>query len=119
MKTVKLLLKESVKNVGRVGDVVEVSDGYARNYLLPRNLALPVNEGNKRQIERERKIFETKEAEEKQQAEAVAAWLREAGESADRYHGRLKAAERHDIQERFMRGELTAIVATPVQPNNQ
>ena len=35
MATVKLLLKESIKNVGRVGDVVEVSPGYARNYLLP------------------------------------------------------------------------------------
>ena len=38
MASVKLLLKESIKNVGRVGDVVEVSPGYARNYLLPQDL---------------------------------------------------------------------------------
>ena len=38
MATIKLLLKESIKNVGRVGDVVDVSPGYARNYLIPNDL---------------------------------------------------------------------------------
>jgi large subunit ribosomal protein L9 len=68
----EVILREHVDNLGRRGDVVKVADGYARNYLLPRRLALAVTDANKRQIERERKIFETKEAEEKQQAEAVA-----------------------------------------------
>jgi large subunit ribosomal protein L9 len=68
----EVILREHVDNLGRRGDVVKVADGYARNYLLPRKLALAVTDANKRQIERERKIFETKEAEEKQQAEAVA-----------------------------------------------
>ena len=68
----EVILREHVDNLGRRGDVVKVADGYARNYLLPRKLALAVTEGNKRQIERERKIFEVKEAEEKQQAEALA-----------------------------------------------
>ena len=45
-------------------------------------------------------------------AEAVADLLQSHGIAADRYHGRLRAKERHDIQERFMRGELKAIVAT-------
>jgi large subunit ribosomal protein L9 len=54
---------------------VKVSDGYARNYLLPRKLALPATEGNKKHVERERKIMETREADEKGQAEAIAARL--------------------------------------------
>jgi ATP-dependent DNA helicase RecQ len=46
------------------------------------------------------------------QAEAVAALLQAAGERVARYHGRIKAAERHEVQERFMRGDLRVIVAT-------
>jgi large subunit ribosomal protein L9 len=68
----EVILREHVDNLGRRGDVVKVAEGYARNYLLPRKLALTVTEANKRQIERERKVAEAKDAEEKQQAEAVA-----------------------------------------------
>ena len=68
----EIILRQHVDNLGRRGDVVKVADGYARNYLLPRKLALAVTEANKRQIERERKIFDAREAEEKQQAEAFA-----------------------------------------------
>jgi large subunit ribosomal protein L9 len=68
-----VILRAHVDNLGRRGDIVEVSEGYARNYLLPRKLALPVNEGSKRQIEKERKLAEVREAEERGQAEALAA----------------------------------------------
>jgi large subunit ribosomal protein L9 len=68
----EVILREHIDNLGRRGDVVKVADGYARNYLLPRKMALAVTESNKRQIERERKIFDAREAEEKQQAEALA-----------------------------------------------
>jgi large subunit ribosomal protein L9 len=68
----EVILREHVDNLGRRGDVVKVAEGYARNYLLPRKLALTVTEANKRQIERERKVAEAKDAEDKQQAEAVA-----------------------------------------------
>ena len=44
----EVILREHVENLGRRGDVVKVAPGYARNFLLPRKLALPVNEGNKR-----------------------------------------------------------------------
>jgi large subunit ribosomal protein L9 len=71
----EVILREHIDNLGRRGDVVKVAAGYARNYLLPRKLALAVNEANKRQIERERKIAEVKEAEDKQQAEALSARL--------------------------------------------
>ena len=71
----EVILREHVDNLGRRGDVVRVAEGYARNFLLPRKLALPVTEHNKRQIERERKLAEARDMEEKAGAEAVAARL--------------------------------------------
>jgi large subunit ribosomal protein L9 len=70
-----VILREHVDNLGRRGEVVKVADGYARNYLLPRKLALLVTDGNKQQIERERGKFEAREQEEKKLAEAMAARL--------------------------------------------
>jgi large subunit ribosomal protein L9 len=71
----EVILREHVDNLGNRGEVVKVADGYARNYLLPRKLALPATEGNKKQIERERAKFEAKEADERKIAEALAARL--------------------------------------------
>ena len=71
----EVILREHVEHLGRRGDVVKVADGYARNYLLPRKLALVVNEGNRRQIEKERRLAEVREAHEKQAAESLAATL--------------------------------------------
>lgn len=71
----EVILREHVDNLGRRGDVVKVTPGYARNYLLPRKLALAVTENNKRQIEREKKLAEARDAEERGAAEAVAARL--------------------------------------------
>jgi large subunit ribosomal protein L9 len=68
----EVILREHIDNLGRRGDVVKVAAGYARNYLLPRKLALAVTENNRRQIERERKVAEVREMEEKSQAEALA-----------------------------------------------
>src|SRR5215468_2310517 len=71
----EVILRDHVEKLGKRGEIVKVSDGYARNYLLPRKLALPATEGNKRHVERERKIMESREAEEKSQAEAIASRL--------------------------------------------
>ncbi|OFW24059.1 MAG: 50S ribosomal protein L9 [Acidobacteria bacterium RIFCSPLOWO2_02_FULL_65_29] len=68
-----VILREHVDNLGQRGEIVKVADGYARNYLLPRKLALVATEGNKKQIERERVTVEARELEEKKVAEAVAA----------------------------------------------
>jgi len=68
----EVILREHVDNLGRRGEVVKVADGYARNFLLPRKLALPVTEGNRKVIERERVKFEAKEAEEQKVAQAIA-----------------------------------------------
>jgi large subunit ribosomal protein L9 len=96
----EVILREHVDNLGRRGEIVKVAAGYARNYLLPRKLALPATEGNKKHVERERKIMEAKEAQEKGQAEAVAARLallevsiaRRVGETEQLY-GSVTAAD--------------------------
>ncbi|MBM3778494.1 MAG: 50S ribosomal protein L9 [Acidimicrobiia bacterium] len=71
----EVVLRQHVDHLGRRGDVVKVADGYARNYLLPRKLALPATDGNRRHVERERRIMEAREAEERGRAEAIAAGL--------------------------------------------
>ena len=68
----EVILRDHVDNLGKRGDVVKVADGYARNYLLPRKLALEATEANKHWIARERKIAEAREGEERVAAEAVA-----------------------------------------------
>ncbi|OLC83129.1 MAG: 50S ribosomal protein L9 [Acidobacteria bacterium 13_1_40CM_4_65_8] len=68
----EVILREHVDNLGRRGEVVKVADGYARNYLLPRKLALLATEGNKKQIERERAKFDATEAEEQKVAGVIA-----------------------------------------------
>jgi large subunit ribosomal protein L9 len=69
----EVILREHIDNLGRRGEIVKVADGYARNYLLPRKLALLATEGNKQRIARERATFEAKETEERKIAEALAA----------------------------------------------
>ena len=71
----EVILREHVDNLGKRGEIVKVADGYARNYLLPRKLALLATAGNRKHVERERKIMETREAEEKSGAETIATRL--------------------------------------------
>jgi len=71
----EIILRQHVDNLGKRGEVVKVAAGYARNYLLPRKLALLATDGNKRHVERERKIVDAREADERSQAQAVAARL--------------------------------------------
>ena len=70
----KLILKENIKKIGNVGDIVEVNDGFARNFLLPKGKAVLYAKGNFKQIEylkkkdlekREKEKFEAKELAEK------------------------------------------------------
>src|SRR5262245_59274964 len=96
----EVILREHVDNLGRRGEVVKVADGYARNYLLPRKLALLATDGNKKQIERERAKFDAKEAAEKKTIEAIAERLagvevvikRKVGET-DALYGSVTAAD--------------------------
>jgi len=68
----EVILKEHIEKLGRRGEIVKVADGYARNYLLPRKLALLVTPGNKVQVERQRAKFEAREAEDRAAALRVA-----------------------------------------------
>ena len=69
----EVLLREDIEKLGRRGDVVKVAEGFGRNYLFPRGLALEVNESNKAMIAKERKAFEARLAKERAEWEAVAA----------------------------------------------
>lgn len=67
----ELLLKKNVDKLGRIGDVVKVKKGYARNYLLPRGLATYVSSANLKQIEKEKIKMELQLKEERELLQGV------------------------------------------------
>jgi large subunit ribosomal protein L9 len=69
---VELMLREDVEKLGKRGDVIKVAEGYGRNYLLPRGLAVPITDANKALIVRERKKHEAQLSKEKAESEALA-----------------------------------------------
>jgi len=71
--SIEVILREHVDHLGQRGEVVKVANGYARNFLFPRKLALAVTAENKRQIERERAKADAREAEEVKEAESLRA----------------------------------------------
>jgi large subunit ribosomal protein L9 len=93
MAHTKILLREDVDDLGARGEIVRVKAGYARNYLLPRKLAVEANAGNVKQIERERELLLKKAATERATADAQAAQMgnlvltfqRKAGEQGALY----------------------------------
>jgi large subunit ribosomal protein L9 len=80
----KLLLQESIKHVGRVGDIVEVSPGYARNYLLPQGLAVKPTPGNIKKIEARRQEILAQEKAQRQQHETTLAKLKDVEVTLER-----------------------------------
>ena len=73
----QVVLLERVSRLGQMGDVVNVKDGYARNFLLPQGKALRANKANLERFERERGQLETRNLERKNDAEAVDTKLKE------------------------------------------
>ncbi|MDP1570690.1 MAG: 50S ribosomal protein L9 [Vicinamibacterales bacterium] len=71
----EVILRDHVEHLGDRGEIVKVADGYARNYLLPRKLALPATPANKNWVARERKIAEARESEQRAAAQGVATRL--------------------------------------------
>ena len=71
----KVLLRRNVVNLGKIGEVVEVKDGFARNYLLPQHLAIAPTEGNLKRVEAEKEEYLKELARLKSQLEAKAAVL--------------------------------------------
>ena len=99
----KVILKNDVRNLGSYGDEVEVADGYGRNYLIPKGLALQATDQNKSVIEQKKKIILTRLEKDKTEAESIVNQLlaeeicfkRKAGES-DKIFGSVTS---HDIAE--------------------
>ncbi len=73
----RVILLDDVENLGQAGDVVEVKDGYARNYLIPRGLVQPATKGALKQIDQIRQAAEKRRARERGHAESIAAVLKE------------------------------------------
>ena len=71
-----VILNRDIKGTGKAGDVVKVSDGYARNMLIPRGWATEATEGNVRSLEKQKAIADEKKAEEKAAAQAQAEKIR-------------------------------------------
>ncbi len=71
----KVILRQNYEALGQVGDIVDVKDGYARNFLIPRNIAYAALAGNIRALEEEKKNLAKKTEQELQAAETLAAEL--------------------------------------------
>jgi len=69
----EVILRQAVENLGHPGDLVKVSAGFARNYLLPRGVAVAATEGNKKRIAQERARLEAAESARRLTAEEYAA----------------------------------------------
>ncbi|MBN2514444.1 MAG: 50S ribosomal protein L9 [Deltaproteobacteria bacterium] len=67
----KVILKENVETLGKTGDMVKVSDGYARNFLIPKGLAIEASKRNIKVLAHERKTIEQKAEKEKKNAEEL------------------------------------------------
>ena len=72
-----VILNRDVKGTGKAGDIVKVSDGYARNMLIPKGYAKEATEGNVRNLEKQKAIAAEKKAEEKAEAQALAEKINE------------------------------------------
>ncbi|MEO7647040.1 MAG: 50S ribosomal protein L9 [Gemmatimonadaceae bacterium] len=68
----EVILRQAVDNLGHTGDVVNVSAGFARNYLLPRGFAYEATAGNKKRMEQERERLEAAESSRREAAEEIA-----------------------------------------------
>ena len=73
----EVILRQAVDNLGHPGDVVDVSNGYARNYLLPRGVAFLATEGNKKRIAQEKARLEAAETDRRTVAQQLADTLAE------------------------------------------
>ncbi|MEK7250747.1 MAG: 50S ribosomal protein L9, partial [Bacteroidota bacterium] len=71
----KVILRKEHEKLGNIGDVVDVKDGYARNYLFPRNIAFPATKGAVAVLEEEKKQAERSLSKELKSSEKIAAEL--------------------------------------------
>jgi len=120
----RIVLRTDVEKVGRRGEVVKVADGYARNFLLPKKLALLATPGNMKRIDQERRVQEVHEAKEKQEAEALAARIaqlsctavRKVGEN-DVLYGSVTSGDVAELleKERFVVDKRKILLEEPIK----
>ena len=99
-----VILRENVENLGQTGDIVKVTDGYARNFLLPRKLVVAADEANTAAIEHHRKALEKKRVAQHSVYEALAKKLadfscnisRKVGEN-DKIFGSVSSGDIADV----------------------
>lgn len=72
----KVILKEDVESLGKMGDTVSVSDGYARNFLIPKGLCIEASNKNVKVLEHERKLIEKKLERQREQAKTLSEKLK-------------------------------------------
>ncbi len=65
----KVILQKDIPSLGEAGDIKEVSPGYARNYLLPKNLVIPANESSRKAVEHQKKLIRIKKDKRKKESE--------------------------------------------------
>jgi large subunit ribosomal protein L9 len=68
----EVILRQSIEKLGQPGDIVKVSPGFARNFLLPRGIAYEATPGNKKRLEQERQRLEAAESERRDKAQQIA-----------------------------------------------
>lgn len=120
----QIILLEKVVNLGGLGDIVKVKDGYARNYLLPQGKALRANEANRKKFEAQRAELEARNLQRKQEAEAVAEKLngqsfvviRSAAETGQLY-GSVSARDIAEVldQAGFKVGRSQIVLKAPIK----
>lgn len=87
MATTNILLREDIDTLGGRGEIVKVKAGYARNYLLPKGLAILATKGNIKQVEKEREMLLKKAAQERSTAEAQADQMKDIALEFERKAG--------------------------------
>ena len=113
----EVILKKSVEGLGVPGDVLTVADGYARNYLLPMQLAVHATERNRRYLDHQKRVIDQQEAKDRKYAREIAAQVagvtctlkRRAGEN-DRLFGSVTSmdivealrSEGFELERRFL-----------------
>jgi large subunit ribosomal protein L9 len=96
----RIVLKEDIENLGRRGEIVQVAEGYARNFLLPKGKALLATDGNLKVLEREQRRYTLRVAREKEEMEVLArkiagiscTLVRKVGEN-DQLYGSVTGAD--------------------------
>ncbi len=106
----KVILRESIENLGEIGDIVTVSNGYARNFLIPRRLGEPASHQSISAVEYQQRLLEKKKVAQRQSGMDLAKKIEEFSLSISRKVGKndklFGSVTSHDIAERLVAGGI-------------